>query len=83
MCRCNTLCRLRGLRARLSQSVAVRHQGTQFTHCLRWHPHGGNEVGGKPTGQFNRIPLVRLYACSGDQLHCVRMSNDHFCDQGL
>jgi len=41
---------IRSLRSRLSQPVAVRHQGTQFTHCLWWHPHGRNEIGRKPTG---------------------------------
>ena len=46
---------IRGLRARLSQSAAVRHQGTPFTHRLWWHPHGGNEIGRKPTSQFHRI----------------------------
>lgn len=49
----------------------------------RWHPHGGNEISRKPPGQFNRIPRVRLHPRSGDQLHCLRMSNDHFCDQRL
>jgi hypothetical protein len=67
-----------GLCSRLYQPVAMGHQSTQLTHFLRRHPHRGNEMSRKPTGQFNRITRVRLHACSGDQLDRLRMSDNDF-----
>lgn len=72
---------IRGLRSLLHQSVAVCHQGTELPHFWRWHPHGRNEIGRQQTRQFNRITGVRFHARSGDQLDCLRMRNNHFCEQ--
>jgi hypothetical protein len=41
---------IRGLCSRLYQSIAVRHQGAQFPHFLRWHPHRRNEIGSEQAG---------------------------------
>jgi hypothetical protein len=72
-----------GLCARLYQPVAMGHQSTQLAHFLRRHPHRGNEIGRKSTGQCNRITRVRLHARSGNQLDRLRMSDHYFCDQRL
>jgi hypothetical protein len=65
-----------GLGSLFYQPGAQGHQSTQLTHCLRRHPHRGNEMSRKPTGQCNRLTRVRLHARSRDQLDRLRMS-DH------
>jgi hypothetical protein len=77
----HTVQTISSLRSLLHQSVAVRHQGTQLTHCLWRHPHRSNEIGRKPPGQVNRLTRVRLHPCSADQLDRLRMSDEHLCDQ--
>ena len=71
------------LGARLHKPFAMRHQSTQFSNGMRWDPDGRNEIGGQQASKLDGIARIGLHACSGDQLHCLGMSNEHISNERL